>query len=348
MSDTETKPVGDDKPRRRLNMTLDSYTLFAKPRTRKDRKQLRLTFGFSNGYPNVNVETDEEGEATLENGFMRVSSRMAAVNFNTMCKLIETATTQEPGWKQAIECYHTWKDGRQHEEAQHINDLIIGVDNQGMVFISISQAGRTTTKFVFGPTDWHNYKKENGDQWGAKELNHFCAIEHASGLKIAMNALIAADCMDNAVQKAGLPSPSVKPAGDGNFTKKPWDNNGGGNNFQKKDWNNNGGGGQGGYQKKPWQNNQGGGGYQKKPWQGNNGGGGGGYQGGGGGQGGYQKKPWNGGGGNNYQNGGGQGGGGGYQKKDWNNNRDQAAAGGEGGFKKPANTEIDLGEFDDL
>lgn len=338
MSDTENKPAADDKPRRRLNMTLDSYTLFAKPRNRKDRKQLRLTFGCSNGYPNVNVETDEEGEPTLENGFLRVSSRMAAVNFNTMCALIELATKQEPGWKQAIECYHTWKDGRQYEEAQHINDLIVGVDNQGMVFISISQAGRTTTKFVFGPTEWHNYKKENGDQWGQKELNHFCASEHASGLKLAMNALIAADCMDNATQKAGLPSPSIKPSGDS-----------GGGNYQKKEWNNNGGG-NGGYQKKPWQGNQNqnGGGYQKKPWQGNNGGGGGNYQNGGGyqkkpwqgnngGGGGYQKKPWDNGGGNN----------GGYQKKPWDNNRDNG--GGGGGYKKPeASTEIDLDSFDDL
>lgn len=339
MSDAENKPAGDDKPRRRLNMTLDSYTMFATPRTRKDRKQLRLTFGCSNGYPNVNVETDEEGEGTQENGWLRVSSRMAAVNFNTMCALIELATKQEPGWKQAIECYHTWKDGRQHDEKQHINDLVVGVDNQGMVFISILQPGRTTTKFVFGPTDWHNYKKEDGSQWGAKELNHFCAKEHASGLKQAMNALIAADCMDNATQKAGLPSPSMKPTG-GDFTKKPWDNNGGGN-YQKKEWNNNGN--QGGYQKKPWQGNNNNGGYQKKPWQGNNGGNGGGYN--GGGQGGFQKKPWqdrNGNGGNNYQN----GGGGGYKKWD---NQGGGNGGQGGGFKKPEpSTEIDLDSFDDL
>jgi hypothetical protein len=345
MADTETKTNDEQKPRRRLNVTLDSYTMFAKPRVRTDKKQLRLTFGCSNGYPNVNVETDEEGEPSLENGFLRVSSRLSSVNFNTLVALVKMATKQEPGWKQKIECYHTWKDGRQHDEPQHINDLIVGVDNQGLIFISISQAGRTTTKFVFGPTDWHAYKKEDGSPWEQKELNHFCAISHVEGLLIAMNTMVAIDTMDGATQRAGLPSPSMKPQGD---------NGGNGGGYRK--WDNNGGGGQGGgFQKKPWQGNQNGGGnggYQKKPWQGNNGGGGG-YN--NNGQGGYQKKQWNNNGGGQGGNGGyqkkpwdnnGGGGNGGYQKKEWNNNRDQG--GGGGSFKKEANTEIDLDNFDDL
>lgn len=344
MAETENKPADEQKPRRRLNVTLDSYTMFATPRVRTDKKQLRLTFGCSNGYPNVNVETDEEGEPTLENGFMRVSARLSAVNLNTLVALVKMALKMEPGWKQAIECYHTWKNGRQHEEKQHINDLVVGVDNQGLIYLSILQSGRTTTKFLFGPTEWHAYKKEDGSQWAQKELNHFCAQAHVEGLLVAMNTMIAIDTMDGATQRAGLPSPSMKPQ-DGGYPKKDWGNNNGGN-FQKKEWGNSNGG-QGGYQKKPWQGNQNGG-YQKKPWQGNNGGGNGGGGYGGGQNGGYQKKPWQ------DRNGGGNGGQGGYQnnngggfKKQWDNNRDQG--GGGSGYKKPeASTEIDLGEFEDL
>lgn len=340
MADTENKPAeGEQKAKRRLNMTLDSYTLFAQPRTRKDRKQLRLTFGCSNGYPNVNVETDEEGEGTQENGWLRVSSRLNGTNFGAVMSLVEMAVNQEPGWRRAVECYHTWKDGRQFEEKQHINDLVVGVDNQGLVYMSIIQSGRTTTKFVFGPTEWHNYKKEDGSPWSQKEMNHLCAKETAAGLRVAMNALIANDCMDNATQKAGLPSPSMKPQGGGDYPKKDWGNGGGQGNYQKKDWGN--GGQQGGYQKKPWQGNQNGG-YQKKPWNGGGGNGGGNYQ--NGGNGGYQKKQWdgnrNGGGGGGYQNNGG-----GF-KKQWDNN---GGGQGDGGFKKPApSTEIDLDSFDDL
>lgn len=338
MADTENKIDDEEqKPRRRLNMTLDSYTMFATPRTRKDKKQLRLTFGCSNGYPNVNVETDEDMEANKENGWLRVSSRLNGTNFGNMCRLIETAVTKEPGWKQAIECYHTWKGGRQFEEKQHVNDLIVGVDNQGLVFLSIIEAGRTTTKFTFGPTEWHSYKKEDGSQWGQKELNHLCALESATGLRTSMGALIAADCMDNATQRAGLPSPSMKPAGDGQGTGNyKRDFNGSAGGYQKKPWNGNNqnGGGQGGYQKKPWnggggQNANGGGGFQKKPWNG------GGQQGGGqGGGGNYQR---------NFNNGGGNGQQGGFQKKQWDNNRDQGQP-----KKVEPNVEIDLDSFDDL
>lgn len=296
--------------KRKLNITLSSYTLFATPRTRKDRKQLRITFGCSNGYPNVNMETDEDGEPTLQNGFLRLSSRLNGINWNAFLNLIKQAVTEEPGWKRGVECFHTFKDGVQHEEKQKINDLTVGVDNQGLVFITIIQPGRTGSKFVFGPSDWHNYRDGEGNNLSQKEINHMCAIAAADGLREAMGAAIAIDSMDLQTANAGLPSPS----------KKPEDGQGGGNNYQRN-FSNNGQGGnnQGGYQKKPWQGNNGNnqnGGYQKKPWQGNNGGNNGG---------GYQKKPWqgnNGGGGNNYQRNNYNNQGGGYQKK-WDNNQNQ-------------------------
>lgn len=97
--------------KRRLNITLSSFTMFATPRTRKDRKQIRLTYGCTNGYPNVNIETDEEGEPTLENGFLRLSSRLNGVNFFAFLNLIESALQESPGWSRGIECYHTYKDG---------------------------------------------------------------------------------------------------------------------------------------------------------------------------------------------------------------------------------------------
>ena len=297
--------------KRRLNITLSSFTMFATPRTRKDRKQIRLTYGCTNGYPNVNIETDEEGEPTLENGFLRLSSRLNGVNFFAFLNLIESALQESPGWSRGIECYHTYKDGEVLEVPQKINDLKVGVDNQGLVYITILQPGRTSAKFTFGPTEWHNYKDQDGNALSQKEQNHICAKASAEGLRAAMASAIALDSMDLLMGNAGLPSPSKKsefnnqPAG---FQKTPYQggqNNQGG--YQKKPWNNNGGG----------QGNQGGynnGGYQKKPWN-NNGGGQG-------NQGGYQKKPWN-------NNGGGNGGNGGYQKPQYGNNQNN-----QGNFQK--------------
>ena len=297
--------------KRRLNITLSSFTMFATPRTRKDRKQIRLTYGCTNGYPNVNIETDEEGEPTLENGFLRLSSRLNGVNFFAFLNLIESALQESPGWSRGIECYHTYKDGEVLEVPQKINDLKVGVDNQGLIYITILQPGRTSAKFTFGPTEWHNYKDQDGNALSQKEQNHICAKASVEGLRAAMASAIALDSMDLLVGNAGLPSPSKKPefnSQSAGFQKTPYQggqsNQGG---FQKKPWNNNGNGqnGQGGY------NN---GGYQKKPWN-NNGGGQS-------NQGGYQKKPWN-------NNGGGNGGNGGYQKPQYGNNQNN-----QGNFQK--------------
>lgn len=302
-----------DAPKRRLNITLDSFTLFATPRVRTNKKQLRLVFGCSNGYPNVNMDTDEDGEPTLENGFLRLSSRLNGTNFYVFLNAIERAVTQPPGWKYGIECYHTYKNGIQHETKQHVNDLVVGVDNQGLVYVTILEPARTSVKFVFGPTEWHNFKDTDGTSVTQKEANEICAIECARGLRSAMGAVISNDSMDYQNTRAGIPSPSIKPIAGGYQANN---NGNGGGGFQKKPWDN---GGQGGFQKKPWENRQGGnnqGGYQKKPWENKQGGG---YQ-NNGGQGGYQKKPWE------NRQGGGNGNGGGFQKKPWdgqNNNSQQ-------------------------
>lgn len=308
--DTKQNDNKSTEAKRRLNITLSSFTMFATPRTRKDRKQLRLTFGCSNGYPNVNAETDEEGEATLENGFLRLSSRLNGTNFLAFCSLIDQALKEEPGWSRGIECYHTYKDGKQYEEPQKINDLKVGVDNQGLIYVTILQPSRTSCKFVFGPTEWHNYRDQNGEALSQKEQNHICAKATADGLRVAMSTAIAMDCLDTQVSNAGLPTPSKKPEGNfssgNNFQRNNYQNNNNQNNggFQKKSWQGNNGGQNNGYQKKPWQNNGGGqnNGYQKKPWQGNN-------NQGGGNQGNNYNRPSY---GNNQNNGG-------YQKKQWSN-----------------------------
>ncbi len=297
--------MSDDKApetvKRNLNISFSSYTMFATPRVRTGKKNLRLMFGCTNGYPNINMETDEEGEPAKENSYLKLSARMNGTNFNAAMGMIKTAVTKEPGWKQKIECFHSWKNGVYSETPVHVCDFVVGVDNQGLVYITILQSGRTSSKFVFGPTEWHNYKDGEGNNLSQKEINHICAIETANGLVPAMATAMALDAVDFQNTRTGMVASTRNdkedgqaPAPVGGGGGNGYNNGGGG--FQKKPWEN-----KGGFQKKPWNggNGGGGGGFQKKPWENRNGGGGGGYQGGGGG-GGYQKKQWDNGGG--YQN----------------------------------------------
>lgn len=263
-----TASTQESQQKRRLNMVLDSFTMFATPRVRTSKKTLRLYWGVTNGFPNVNVEVDEEAEPTLENGFLRVSSRLNSTNFYGYLILLEKALTQESGWKQGIECYHTYKDGVRHDNPIHVNDLIVGVDNQGLVYTTILQNGRTTVKFVFGPTEWHNYKKEDGSSWSQKDINHLCVKATVDGLRSVMGALTAIDAYDNQLTKASMPSPSTKAEGAQqgfNKPQNPGNNQGGGNsNYNRNNYRSGGGGGynKGGYNKGSYNNNNRGG-YNK-------------------------------------------------------------------------------------
>jgi hypothetical protein len=313
--------MSDDKApetvKRSLNINFSSYTMFATPRVRTGKKHLRLMFGCSNGYPNINMETDEEGEPVKENSYLKLSARMNGPNFNAAMGMIKTAVTKEPGWKQKIECFHSWKNGVYSETPVHVCDFVVGVDNQGLVYITILQSGRTSSKFVFGPTEWHNYKDGDGNNLTQKEINHICATETVNGLVPAMATAMALDAVDFQNTRTGMIASTRNDKEDGQAPAPANAGGGGGNGY------NNGGG----FQKKPWDNK---GGFQKKPWENRGNGGGGG--------GGFQKKPWNGGG---YQG----GGNGGYQKKQWDNGGQQNNQQANPPAQAPATTAND---FDDL
>ena len=49
--------------------------------------------------------------------------------------------------------------------------MVVGVDNQGLVYVTILDPSRTSVKFVFGPTEWHNFKDTDGTSVTQKEAN---------------------------------------------------------------------------------------------------------------------------------------------------------------------------------
>ena len=140
--------------------------------------------------------------------------------------------------------------------------------------MTIVENGRESVRFFFGPSDWHNWKKGDGEVATRKEMNHWSVEGYVNGVTAAMSAIMGLHAVNGTgEEKFGSGAPSAG-GNSGGWQKKPYQ--GGGNNN--------------------WKDRQGGGGWQKKPWQGGQGGNGG-------GQGGWQKKPWQ--NGNNNGNGGG-------------------------------------------
>ena len=267
------------------NISLSQFAMYA-PSVKNPDKQLRLNVGISNtGYPFMNVDADENfQEKTKENNFGKLTARLGGATFYTLLNLLTAAKTKEAGWKIGLQNFHNYIKGNRVDKPQHVNDVRVGVDADGCVWMTIVENGRESVRFFFGPSDFHNWKKSDGESATRKEMNHWSLDGYVTGVSVAMAAIMGHHAVaGTGEEKFGSGAPSG--AGQGG-----WKQGGGGGGWKS--------GGQGG----GWKGGQGGGG-----WKGNQGGGGGwkGNQGGGwkgnqGGQGGGWKQ-----GGGNWNKGGG-------------------------------------------
>ena len=277
--DAPAKPADGSTPapagRLSKNITLSQFSMYA-PSVKNPDKQLRLNIGISGtGFPFMNVDADENiQERTKENNFGKLTARLGGTVFYTLLNMLKFAKTKEAGWKMGLQNFHNYVNGQKVDKPQHTNDVLVGVDNDGCVWMTIVENGRESVRFFFGPSDWHNWKKGDGEMATRKEMNHWSLEGYVSGVTAAMSAIMGLHAVNGTgEEKFGSGAPSAG-GNSGGWQKKPYQ--GGGNNN--------------------WKDRQGGGGWQKKPWQGGQGGNGG-------GQGGWQKKPWQ--NGNNNGNGGG-------------------------------------------
>lgn len=275
---TESKVAGDapattEKKRRRA-VILARFALYADCPTAQGKTS---TLGWSvfEGNPRIEVRTNDPNDQ--DNNYGKITAAMAPMESGGLAVLIDQAIDAPNGWKRGIKNSNSYKpgSGERFETPQHVSDIVLGKDEEGVIWISVVEQGRPVIRFYFGPSKFHQFVNADGTPLSKAEVSILVARAYAKMLPVVLGNLIAID----AVNKSENPE-----------EQKPYDKEAQqrGQGFQRGGGFNRGGGG-------GWQGNRGGGGGGN--W--NRGGGGGGWQGnrGGGGGGGN----WNRGGGNQQQ-----------------------------------------------
>lgn len=279
---SEETPKETPAAARKRNVALSPFTMYAASSKDPD-KNLRLTFGVSaTGFPFINADADENiTERTIENNFGKLTARLGGGVFFSLLNLLKVAKSKEPGWKIGLQNFHNFVAGKRLDKPQHVNDVLIGTDNEGCVWISIVENGRDSARFFFGPGDWHNWKKADGESASRKEMNHYSVDGFVMGLGQAMSAAMGHFAINGSAVDERFPENKEAEQAGGN---RPWQRQqGSGGNWNKggggSNWNRGGGGGnwnRGGGGGGNWRGHQGGGGNWKKGgnnWKGNQGGG---------------------------------------------------------------------------
>lgn len=285
--------------------------------------------------PRLVVKTNDPNDSGEEKEWGKITAKLDLWDLGNIVDALAKAVAGPNGFRVKATKKNSYR-GKQHFDAPtRINDVIVGKNSQGVIYISVYEEGRPEIAFPLLPSEYTEMYNADGSPFPVDECSRIFAA-HYGAIVIPIVTSVSAAA---SIEKSNRPfDPNDKPGAPGNNDRAGgnsyggsqggYQRQGGGSNFQRQ------GGGGGGYQ-----NRQGGGGFQRQGgggYQGGNRGGqgGGGFnRGGQGGGGGYQNR----GGGNNYQGGGnrnfggGQGGG-------------QQGGGNQGGGQAPREAGPDIAD----
>ena len=227
-----------------------------------------LYWAVFDGNPRIVVKTNDPADQT---NYGKITAAMGAWDVGALVRLIGIAVTSTVAWKMGLDKKNMYKGSQTFDTPQHINDVIVGRDADGVVYLSVKEEGRPYIKFPLVFDEFSQLMHSDGTFLTPGESSAIFAPGYGDIVLGTISSAIAAAAVD----RSNNPEPFEPRQQGGGFQKKQWQPNGGGQGgggggYQQRQ----GGGGQGGYQKKSWQGGQGGGGYQNN----RQGGGGGNWQ----------------------------------------------------------------------
>ena len=214
-------------------------------------KMASLQWGLNLNNPRITVYTNDPDD-TVDNG--RISGNMDAPTFYALLTLLSRAIKSEGYYSDKIENknHPRGENGARSENSVVVSSTIVERDNDGVISLSLVAHSRPIVKFVFGPSEYHNFVHKNGTPWSRAELSQVYAEAYLTMLTTVMASAMNSNYVE--------PVKRERPAGGGGFQR-----NGGGGN--RGNWN---GGNKGNYNRGGNGGGNGGGGYNR----GGNGGGG--------------------------------------------------------------------------
>lgn len=267
-------PVGNSK----LLIAMNKLGLEA-PSTQEGRVAT-LVWNVQNNYPRVSVFTHDIKDEGPETAGGRITANLDFPVFYSLCEMFrKLASSPKSAWEENGISYRidndnfTYENNVRSEKPTKVNELWVGRDKEGSIWISVLANNRPKIRFHLAPSNWHHFHHGNGTPLTKSENSEIFAKGYARMLETIAG-------VTGVTNYAPYEKPTNAPGSTPAAQQPQGQNQGSGNGWQQRS----GGGG--------WQGKSGGG------WQGK-GGGGGAWQGKSGG--GWQSKAGGNAGGNNNQ-----------------------------------------------
>lgn len=140
-------------------MDLNRFTMFADVPGVENQKA-KLSWGIRDGSARVTVFVFNTAAKRNE----VISAPLGTETFLVFCDMFEKIIDASPGSKSKIDCYMGIRDagGKLTGEKKLIGEFWFGVDNEGLIWVSLVDADKPRIKFTFKMWDYHKILKTDG------------------------------------------------------------------------------------------------------------------------------------------------------------------------------------------
>lgn len=208
----------------------------------------RLYWAIFDGNPRIVVRTQDPNDK--DNNYGTIVAPMDPIIMSVLSDIIRQAAEAEPGWRQKITNKSTWHNGQKLQEPTRINDIIVGKDSEGCVYIALHEDNRPNLRFLFGPSSFHYLIKNDGSPLSKAELSVLFAKGYANMVMQAVGTIIGYSSYAGVYKEhEGEKNASFRPSSNNgnNYSnggnRGNWGNKGNWNNRGNGQWNNRGNGG---------------------------------------------------------------------------------------------------------
>ena len=185
-------------PRKKIALDNRKLNLFA-PCPSAPGKFASMSWRLVSNNPRITVYTNDPADMTEKNSNGLIAAALDAPVFFMLMKLLYKIVDAAPGTKEKIENKNfIFPGGKRSEKPVVVSEIIVGKDDDGVVFISVVAFDKTRPriKFELVPGEFHSLYHQSGQQFTKAEASELFARGYIQCLEGLMTHLLVTEWVE--------------------------------------------------------------------------------------------------------------------------------------------------------
>ena len=148
------------------------YTIFdfEKLALQSTQGKAKLRFGIWRNLPRITVYTNDDNDK--QNNYGMITAGLDPSVYSTITQKLNDIVGAPNGTKFKVENYTSSKDNDTGKwKQEHVNDILMGKDDAGVIWISVIATDRPKFKFEFGNFRYHKFYNTDGQELSKAEIS---------------------------------------------------------------------------------------------------------------------------------------------------------------------------------